>query len=201
MPRQVRKRGVAADIVVELLETLRQVDQPAEVLMDEDISRTLPRRFGISGVIETQIKLQRDRARRGDRLPPDEVSGLIQLVMRRPDSREIFFRAGARLAKRQVSARGRLFPRRLRLRLVKKRIQRQLAKLFGRRMGGFISGPFTLEVSASPFVQLDKSGDACQFISGFCQQALREGVSAQWTVAEHRCETKGDPTCRWVGSD
>lgn len=201
MPRRSRKQGVAADIVLELLETLRQVDLPTEVLTDEDISQTLPRRFGISGVIETQIKLQRDRARRGDRLPPEEVSGLIQLLMRRPDSREVFFKAGARLAERQISARGRLLPRRLRLRLVKKRIQRQLSKLFGRRMGGFISGPFTLEMSASPFVQLDQSGDACQFVSGFCQQALRNGVSAQWTVTECRCETKGDATCRWIGTD
>ena len=201
MPRRNRKQGVAADVVLELLETLRQVDLPTEVLTDEDISQTLPRRFGISGVIETQIKLQRDRARRGDRLPPEEVSGLIQLLMRRPDSREVFFKAGARLAERQISARGRLFPRRLRLRLVKKRIQRQLAKLFGRRMGGFISGPFTLEMSASPFVQVDESGDACQFVSGFCQQALRDGVSAQWTVTERRCETKGDATCRWIGTD
>lgn len=201
MPKRSRKQGVAADIVLELLETLRQVDSPSEVLSDEDISQTLPRRFGISGVVETQIRLQRDRARRGDRLTPEEVSGLMQLVMRRPDSREVFFKAGARLAQRQVSARGRLLPRRFRLRLVKKRVQRQLAKLFGRRMGGFISGPFTLEMSASPFVQLDPSGDACEFVSGFCQQALRDGVSAQWTVAKHRCETKGDPTCRWTGAD
>lgn len=201
MPRRKRNRGVAADVMVELLETLRQVDVPTEVLRHEDVSRTLPRRFGISGVIETQIKLQRDRARRGDRLPPEEVSALIQLVMRRPDSREIFFRAGASLAKRQVSARCRLLPRRFRLRRIRKRIHRQLAKLFGRRMGGFISGPFTLEMSASPFVDLDKSGNACQFISGFCQQALRDGVSAAWTVTENRCETKGEPSCRWVGSE
>ncbi len=199
MLRQGRKHGVAADIVVELLETLRQVDRPDEVLTDEDISRTLPRKFGISGVIETQIRLQRGKARRGERLPPEELSGLMQLVMRRPDSREIFFKAGARLARRQVKVRGRLFPRRFRLRLVKNRIQRQLAKLFGRRMGGFISGPFTLELSASPFVQLDESGNACQFVSGFCRQALRDGVSADWTVTERRCETNGDPSCRWVG--
>lgn len=199
MLRRRLKHGVAAEIVVELLETLRQVDLPAEVLTDEDISQTLPRKFGISGVIETQIKLQREKARRGERLPPAELAGLMKLVMRRPDSREIFFKAGARLARRQVSARGRLFPRRLRVRMTRKRVQRQLAKLFGRRMGGFISGPFTLELSASPFVQLDESGDACQFVSGFCQQALRDGVSVKWTVTEQRCETKGDPSCRWVG--
>lgn len=201
MLRKGRKRGVAADIVVELLETLRQVDLPAEVLTDEDISQTLPRKFGISAVIETQIKLQREKARRGERLPPGELAGLMKLVMRRPDSREIFFKAGARLAQRQVRTPARLFPRRLRLRMVKNSIRRQLAKLFGRRMGGFISGPFTLELSASPFVQLDESGGACQFISGFCQQALRDGVSVRWTVAEQRCETNDDPSCRWIGKE
>ena len=42
------------------LEVMRDMDLPVEVLEDEDPTRTMPRRFGLSDVVERQIRTYRD---------------------------------------------------------------------------------------------------------------------------------------------
>ena len=77
-------------------------------------------------------------------------------------------------------------------------MQRALARLFGRRLGGFVSGGFVFELSASPLVQVDHTGDACEIITGFCQRVLHDCVGRETVVAKRQCETRGDRACRWV---
>ena len=54
------ERGRAASITplfpLILLETLRDRDRPEEVLEDEDVSVSLPRRLGLSDVVMVQIR-------------------------------------------------------------------------------------------------------------------------------------------------
>lgn len=189
---------MAADVTLALLEAIRSTDRPQEVLQDEDIYRTMPRRFGLSAVVDRQIDLYRERVRKRVRLTSDEFAEFMKLVIRRPDSAEIFRAMGAGLAEKEVPRKRWWLPRFLRLGQTKKRIERSLRRLFGRRIGGFAAGTFVFEVSASPFVQVDVSGDACEVITGFCQHALEKGVDPRMMVAKRSCETGGDRICCWV---
>ena len=193
-----QNRQVAAEVALALLEAMRAIDLPAERLEAEDVRLTMPRRLGLSAVVGRQIALYREHVRQGRRLTDDEFSEFVRLVMRRPDSAEVFFAMGSHLAAKKVRRVTRWLPRALRLYLVKRRIGRCLKKLFGRRVGGFVSGPFVFEVSASPLVQVDPNGEACATITGFCQRALDDSVGGGFAVTKRRCETRGDRACRWT---
>ena len=106
---------IAADVTLALLEAIRYTDRPREVLQDEDIHRTMPRRFGLSTVVERQIGLYRERARKGVRLTGSEFTEFMELVIRRPDSAEIFWVMGASLAEKVIPGRRWWLPRFLRL--------------------------------------------------------------------------------------
>lgn len=181
-----------------LLEAMRSTDLPTERIKDEDVRLTMPRRLGLSAVVDRQIALFRDRVRQGLRLTADEFAEFMRLVMRRPDASEVFFAMGSQLADAKARRVTRWLPRALRIYLTKKRITSALRKLFGRRVGGFVSGSFALEMSASPFVQIDPDGEACEIITGFCQRALQESVGDGMVVAKRQCETHGDRACRWT---
>lgn len=189
---------IAAEVTLALLEAIRSTDRPREFLEDEDFHRTMPRRFGLSAVVDRQIDLYRERVRKKVKLNGEEFAEFMQLVIRRPDSAQIFRTMGARLADNEVGRRRWWLPRFVRLYQTRKRIERSLRRLFGRRIGGFASGPFVFEVSASPFVQVDGSGDACEVITGFCRHALAKAVDPRMTVTMRSCETNGDRVCSWV---
>lgn len=173
-------------------------DRPAVRLEDEDVRLTMPRRLGLSEVVDRQIALFRGHVRRGHKLTDDEFAEFIRLVMRRPDAAEVFFTMGSQLASSEVRRVTRWMPRMVRLYLVKKRIGRSLSRLFGRYLGGFASGPFAFETSASPLVQVDPNGDACEIVTGFCQRALHDSVGRGLVLAKMQCETRGDRACRWA---
>ena len=190
--------SIAAEVTLALLEAIKNRDRPREFLDDDDIYRTMPRRFGLSAVVERQIELYRQRARKNVRLTTSELAEFMELVIRRPDSAEIFREMGAALAGKQLPGRAWWLPRFLRLHRTKRKIRSSLRRLFGRRIGGFASGTFIFEVSASPFVQVDRSGDACEIVTGYCQQALEKCVDPGMAVTKRRCENRGDGVCRWV---
>lgn len=192
------KPRVAADVALALLEVIQQQDHPAEVLKDENVSETLPRRLGLSDVVYRQVQLYKEHARKGRKLTEGELRELVRLVLRRPDSVEVFFEVGLRLAGGPPSALTRRLPRGARLFLAKRHTLRRLRALFGRRVGGFAPGTFVLEGTASPFVQADPDGKACQVVAGLCQQILREFIAVDALVVEQACEARGDTSCRWV---
>ncbi len=189
---------MAAEVALALLEAMRIVDRPADRIDDEDIRLTIPRRLGLSAVVDRQMVLLREQVRRDRRLTGNEFAEFVRLVMRRPDAPEVFFTMGSHLASKKVRRVTRWAPRVVRLYIVKKRIGRSLRKLFGRRLGGFGSGPFIFEMSASPFVQFAPTGEACEVITGFCKKALHESVGRDLVLAKKRCETRGDRACRWT---
>ena len=194
----VQKPRISAQVALSLLEALQSIDRPGEVLDDEVLSRTMPRRLGLSTVIERQVQLYREYTRQGRKLGTDELAEFMRLVGKRPDSRKVFLAMGAGLAEAEGGFPGRLLPRRLRLALVRRSVRRGLERLFGRQVGGFLSGPFTLEVAASPLVQLDSSGDACEVVTGFCLHLLRKALGEDVHVVKRSCETRGDRSCRWT---
>ena len=53
-------RRISAVVALTLLEVIKQQDIPSEVLESEDPTVTMPRRLGLSDVIEMQIRRYRD---------------------------------------------------------------------------------------------------------------------------------------------
>ena len=194
---EVQKPRVAAQVALSLLEALRSVDSPGEKLENEVIARTIPRRLGLSEVVGRQIELYREHARRGRKISDEELAEFTRLVKKRPDAAKVFFEMGTNLADEHMPGRKWWQPRVLRFRMVRRATKRTLRKLFGQRVGGFVSGTFSLEVSASPLVQMDSTGDACALVTGFCQRAVRKGVGGDLKVVKHSCETQGDRVCKW----
>lgn len=193
------RRRVRPLVALRLLEVMRDQDVPPEVLEDEDTTVTLPRRLGLSDVVGRQIRTYREDVRKGSRLSDEELQDLLRLVIRRPDAEEIFFKVGESLAGEGPSRWRRILPRGVALALARTRVRKRLKFLFGRRMGGFGRGSFSVEGRALLFIQADPGGDACALVSGLCKGAI-EGVSGRQAVVTHTlCQSRRDALCRWEG--
>jgi hypothetical protein len=193
----------AAVVALTLLEVIRAQDLPTEVLEEEDPSVTLPRRLGLSDVVEQQIRRYREEVRRRQRISDDQVGDLFQLVLRRPDAEDIFFQAGEMLVGRDQPPRvlGKVYPRRIAYALARRQVRRRLKSLFGRSLGGFGKGPFSLEGRSLLFVKHDPGGDACEMLSGFCQATLQRYIRRPVVVFHSFCQARGDPYCRWTAHE
>jgi len=190
-------RRVQAVVALRLLEVIRDRDLPRELLEDEDPARTMPRRFGLSDVVERQIRTYRESARKGVRLTDEEVRGLFRFVIRRPDGEEIFHQAGRLLAGEGARPWSRFLPRRAGFAVARSRARRRLGKLFGRAVGGFARGPFVVEGRALFFIESDPGGDACHLLSGFCQEVVERTLGATVRLTHTHCQSRGDAHCRW----
>jgi hypothetical protein len=191
-------RRVQAVVALRLLEVIRDRDLPRELLEEEDPTRTMPRRFGLSDVVERQIRTYREDARKRGRLTDEEVRGLFRFVIRRPDGEEIFHQVGRLLAMGERSRRwSRILPRRLAFAVARARTRRRLRKVFGRSVGGFGRGAFVMEGKALFFIASDPGGDACHLLSGFCQEMVERALGATARVTHTHCEARGDALCRW----
>jgi hypothetical protein len=96
----VRVEGnVAPAFPLALLESVRSHDRPDEVLEAEDLTVSMSRRLGMTGIIGTQIHRYTEAQRAGRSVRVDEVMGLIRLVLRRPDAAPILHETGQRVAR------------------------------------------------------------------------------------------------------
>lgn len=182
---------------------IRAQDAPAEILQDEDPTVTLPRRLGLSEVVDRQILHYQESAKRRRRITDTEAMDLMRLVLRRPDSEEIFLRAGRRLSGTRRSAPGwigRTFPPSLGYRRARRQARGRLRGLFGQPVGSFAPGPFALEGRSLIFYRSDPGGDACQFVTGLCAAILEAEVAIRAPLIHDRCEARGDGTCRWTAT-
>ncbi len=197
-PREGRP-AIAAVVALTLLEVIRSQDRPDEILQDEDPTITMPRRLGLSDVIDTQIRRYREAARRRQRVTENEIGDLFALVVRRPDAREVFFEAGrlltGKLPRRPKAGR---LKRRLARASAKRRVRKRLKVLFGQRVGSFGQGPFVLEGRDLMFARTTPRGEACELISGLCQ-GIADGYDAGPVLLVHNaCQARGDAGCRWA---
>lgn len=192
------RRRVHPRVAVTLLETIREQDLPSEVLEAENPTVTMPRRLGLSEVVEKQILRYRDAARRKQRLSDDELESLVRLAIRRPDAGDVFFLAGRALGGSGRGRIARLLPSAVGYALARRRVGRLLRRLFGRKLGGFASGPFALEGRALPFVQSDPGGDACALVTGLSQSVVEQYVGDGALVVHRACQARGGRVCRWT---
>jgi hypothetical protein len=190
-------------VALSLLEVIRLRDLPSEILGSEDPSQTMPRRLGLTEAVELQIGRYRKEVRKRRRISDEEVRDLFGLVLRRPDSEEVFFQVGEMLAGKDSPVRGlkRFFPTRLRYAMARRHIRRRLSFLFGRSIGGFAHGRFTLEARGHFFLEMDPGGDACTLFSGLSQTILSRYLPFRLHVSHARCEARMDDLCQWIATE
>lgn len=199
-PEHDERRGVAPLVALALLEVIRDQDLPGEVLADEDVTLTLPRRLGLSDVIDQQIRRYREDTKRRRRVSDAEIRDLVRLVVRRPDSEDVFRLVGTRLAGVDRDGRGwhSVLPRSVALALARRSVRRRLKALFGRRVGRFRKGPLVLEGRDLLFIRSDPGGDACLLLSGLLSAILERYVGRRFQVDHEECQAHHAEACRWV---
>lgn len=185
---------VRASLVLTLLESVRDRDYPSERLEDEILTVTMPRRLGLSGVIDEQIRQYRRQDRR--RVPAGVFAGFVKLIARRPDAGEVFFEVGRGLSPargtllkgRWLAARG--------VTIVRARVRRRLRACFGKR---FLShGPRArpLEASNRLLVDADPRGRACSLVTGLMQETI-ERLGLEASARHLTCMALGEGVCSW----
>lgn len=197
------RRRVAPAVALALLEVIRDQDLPREVLADEDLTLTLPRRLGLSDVIDAQIRRYREEAKRRRRVSDAAIRDLVRLVVRRPDSEDVFRLVGVRLADVGTAGPGwrAALPRRVAMALARRQARRRLKALFGRRVGQFRKGPFVLEGRNLLFIRSDPGGDACLLLSGLLSAVLHKYLGDGLSVAHTKCQARKDEACRWEATE
>ena len=191
-------RRVKAVVALRLLEVMRDMDLPIELLGDENPTLTIPRRFGLSDVVERQIRKYREDTQNRVRISDEEVQGLLRFVVRRPDGPQVFYTVGRLLGRVQKGPWliGHL-PKGIQYRVVRRRVRRLLVRLFGRTIVGFAQGHFVIEGRSSLLVQADPGGGACQLLSGLSEEVISRTLGRPITVDHKLCQGRGDDRCRW----
>ncbi len=192
---------VLAALPLALLESVRDQDRPVEILEDEDVSVSLPRRLGLSGVITTQISRYESAAASGSRVPFAELDSLMRLVLRRPDAESIMRETGRRVARRRLGERPAFTTRLLRR-------SRSLifvpARRAARRLLGSLTGdtdvavrgrPMTVVMQPSPTAAMGIT--ACTLYTGVLEAVVEYYCGVPADVLHARCAARGDPLCEW----
>ena len=177
-PKSTRRR-VAAIVGLTLLEVLRR----------------------LSEVIDRRIRAYREEVRRRGRMSDEELGDLVRLVVRRPDSAEVLYRAGRMLSGVRGSESkglGGFLPNPVRFAFARRFVAQRLRRLLGRNIGTFCAGPFTLESGRNVLIDSDPTGDACHFVTGLAESVLQRRIGPGTRLAHDKCQARKDPICRWT---
>lgn len=189
-----------APVAVTLLETVRDLDLPAEVFEDERISLTLPRRFGLSEVVDAQIRRHREQGRA--RLPAGEFSDLARLILRRPDAAEVFLRAGESLGRAHSGTIVPGFlPAGIRRRWSMRALARTVEQLLGIPVRIVPGGGLRMESSRSLVTDPNLLGIVCALVTGCGAAFLSDRMGKGFRVVETQCRGRGDRVCAWEAEE
>ena len=199
------KGSVIATLAVALLEATRAHDRPEEVLEDEDITISMPRRLGLSGVVETQIQRYETAVRERRRLPLDEFVSLLKLVLRRPDAEPILREAGERVAARTFENAPGFYVNMVRV------LPRALSFVFvgraARKLLRDITGSTHVEVRGKPLVArlhqpvtapLDPPGVSCALYGSAFAEIASRYLNKKGRVVHAPCVINGGSICQWT---
>jgi hypothetical protein len=204
-PAQESRDAFRADLPLAILESVRHHDRPAEVLEDEDLAASLPRRLGLTGVVDSQIHRYREAQKRSERVSADQVADLLRLVLRRPDSEPILREAGYAIADHharkplyRIAALGRVLPRPLASRIARRSVQRLLRHIGGGVPLRVTREPFHVQLDHPVTARVDRWGVACILYSAAIERAVQHATGTPPHVQHTTCETRDDPTCTWT---
>lgn len=205
---ETRQRGATVSPVLPLalLRAMRAHDRPDEVLEDEDLTVSLPRRLGLTDVIETQIRRYEELGRRG--VPVAEVVDLLRLVLRRPDADAILRDAGRQVARDYLqgvatatAAAARVLPTPARAATLRAATRRMLRRLVGRGALEVSSKPLTVRISDAITALAGVTGPACAFYASAIEELASAYTRVQKAAHHDRCAARGDDACEWILAD
>lgn len=191
-------------VALALLEALRSTDTPEEVLEDEDVQQSLPRRLGLSEVVGTQIRRYRDLKDRKAKMSARELADLLVLVDRRPDAGDVFERAGAWLARRSLRE------KRLRRSIARVplpgAVQRALALRTARGVAEQVNPGASVRTEGKPPALVVEGSlpaaagvpEACRLVRAALETSLSmHGMDPSGDTLHPLCESRGDSCCVW----
>jgi hypothetical protein len=196
---RAENRGhVLALLPLSLLEAVREHDRPLEILEDEDLTTSLPRRLGLTGVVSSQI--QRYELAAGGRVAVAEVTGLMQLVLRRPDAESIVRETGRRITRRRIGddvpASARMLRRWDRLVFIPmRRAARRLLRGLVGDVKATVTRPLVVRMSHAPLG--DAGFHSCGVYTGALEELVRLYSANEHTVTHAQCTARGDGLCEW----
>lgn len=195
-------RRVQARVALVLLQALREHDRPGEILIEENVSVTLPRRLGLSAVVDVQIRRLEQDARKNRRISGVELRDLIRLVTRRPDAETIFRQVGKSLTPAlSLSWRRKLLPTRIAYALARRRLAKTVRRLFGETFIRTVGTPFQIEASVGPLLEVGSGGHPCLLVTGLAENILGGYRAGPQVVAHPSCRGRGDDRCLWILAD
>jgi predicted hydrocarbon binding protein len=189
-----------------LLECVRAHDRPGEVLEDEDLAVSLPRRLGLTGVVHAQIQRYETARDSGKKVPVSELTSLLQLVLRRPDAEAILRETGQRVARRP--ARGlaslrlsaiRAMPRGMVFMAIRRAARRLLRGLVGDARVAIEGKPLVVRIRQSPTARVDTT--ACVLYTGALEELIEVYSGKPREVLHPRCSARGDDLCEWSAAE
>jgi predicted hydrocarbon binding protein len=196
--------AVVAALPLALLEATRSHDRPSEVLQDEDLAISLPRRLGLSGVVDTQIRRFQTAARSGKRVPLDDFSNLLKLVLRRPDAEAILRETGARVARAQFDkvpptwlSLVRLMPRAVRYAAIRRAARRLLRNIAGSDTVTVQGSPVHARIKNPATALLEPAGMACALYGAAFEELASLYLGRKANVVHARCAVRGGDSCEW----
>ena len=199
--------AVTAILPLFLLEAMHAHDRPEEVLEDEDLMRSLPRRLGLTGVIDTQKRRYESAVKARRKVPLDEFTSLVRLVMKRPDAEAILRDTGYRMANhhfRRVPGTVvrvlRALPRSLLVSRWRKAARRLLRQMGGEHVEVEGRAP-TVQFGPTPLSGLEPVGTACILYAAALEQLGELYTAQRPQVNQTRCTGNGDTFCEWQVSE
>lgn len=210
MSGEASHERTSAILPLALFEALRQHDLPSEILQDEDITESLPRRFGLSDVVFRQIRRYEDALRRGQDVTKDEVLDLIRLVLRRPDASTVLREAGASVARRYFGrsrrfAAVRLFghglPRPLTYMAIRRATDRLLTRTLGHSQVRLVGRPLVARMPEPITAAAGGDGTACVMFSAVIEEMVVLYTGQRPSVLHTLCVLRGDAVCEWSVAD
>lgn len=191
-------------IALALLEALRSTDRPQETLHDEDVQQSLPRRLGLSNVVEKQIERYTGMRTRGRSLAAAELGDLFRLVSRRSDAEAVFAEAGRSLAARDLKSRGArarlastMLPFGLRRRVLLRAMEKMARAISPGTRVRIERDPATLIVRGSLPATACASPLGCEMLSMGFTTFGRAYLRRDCEVYHPQCEGAGQEQCVW----
>jgi hypothetical protein len=188
-----------------LLESVRSHDRPGEILEDEDLSVSLPRRLGLTGVVERQMMQYQEAAKKGRKVSLDDVTSLIRLVLRRPDAEAIMRDTGQRVARIHFEKRFdpvnrmlAILPRSALFSALRRSARSMLTKYMGEQTLELGAKPLTIRTRSSTPFEIDPSGIACVMYGGALEELAFLYTHNRVHVVHHVCKARRNAYCEWV---
>jgi len=186
-----------------LLEAVRNVDTPIDLLDTEYVDELRNKRFGLSDTVYTQIKRHTEAVRKGQRTGSDEVIGLAKLIGRRPDAEAVFRAAGRYTAQQSyqtISSINRQLMRLMPAAVARPMAFRYAKKIAARYLGGNVRrvGSFLMvDVPRSITLGTAPGSVGCTYYESSLRELLQRLIGSIGAVEHVRCAARGEGTCEW----